>query len=422
MANSAERLTARRAKLVLLLAMIGVVGWWLWPRGAPPVATAIEQSLIVQRQPFSATLSFAGTIVPGQGIAITAPFDGAVKAMHFVYSDRVARGQALLELDAAELDQSRNEAESAFLKAAQAAAEMEGWTGGVDVSRAQRAVTAARIDLRDSTRKLAETKALLDRGLVARSEYEGQEQTQRSHEMAVTAAREDLANVLKRGQGANRRVATLELQNARARLDRLNAQFGNAVLRAPDDGIIVRPPVEKEGASGAVHVGQRLTKGQLIGTIVAAGGLGVAFKLDEADVNQLRVGQAAVVTGAGFNGLSLTGRIANVAGKASFEATVRLDPLTREQAARVRVGMTAMVVVTTYSAPAAIVVPPEALKGAAPVATVAVKDRARNAMRDVSVRLGRITPMGVEILSGVRAGDEIVWTVAPTASAIGGSP
>lgn len=427
----------RRGRIAAALALVcGMLALW-WglsgPGGAPGPAVPIEKSQVVKREPFTSTLNVTGTIGPGNGIDITAPFDGVIKSIDFAYGDLVNQGQTLVELDLSELEQSRNEAESAYLKAAQASDDMASWASGPEVSRARRAAAMAMFQLGDTENKLRETKALLDRGLVSRSEYDGMVQQQRSQKATLDAAQEDLGTTLRRGLGPNRRLAELDLKNAQLRLAKLSAQFGGAVLRAPDDGIVVRPPPGQGNGAGAeaLHVGSRVTKGQLIGTIARAGGLGVSFRLDEADINRIKVGMPVTVTGPGFADISLAGQIASVAGeaskdsaggtgKASFTATARLDALTRDQAARVKIGMTAMVVVIAYSNPSAIVVPPEAVQGAAPAATVLVRDPRTGSTRPVTVQVGQVNPDGVEILSGLKSGDILVWMpplLPPTPSA-----
>ncbi len=427
-----RRLGARRTTWLAALAISLLALWWLVPRGAAPPATGAgltEQSLVVARRPFVASVSFTGTIVPGDGIGITAPFDGTVKSVGFAYGERVTPGQVLVELDVSELEQRRNEAESAYLKASQNAADIDNWASGPEVSRARRAAASATFELGDTERKMQETKALLDRGLVARSEYDGLVQQLRTQRLSLAAARDDLGVALRRGEGANRRVATLELENTRARLARLNAEFAAAVVRASDAGIIVRPPsVRPDVTDSGIHVGLRLSQGQLIGTIARSGGLAVSFRLDEADVNRLKPGQAVTITGPGFNGFALTGKIIGIAGeassaegaaggKASFTATARLDPLTADQALQVRIGMSASIAVITYQNPMALVVPPQAVQGAAPAATVLVRDRGTGARHPVTVQIGQVGPDGVEILSGLKPGDTVIWdSPAPPAA------
>jgi multidrug efflux pump subunit AcrA (membrane-fusion protein) len=195
-------------------------------------------------------------------------------------------------------------------------------------------------------------------------------------------------------------------------------------------GVIVRPPTEKDGESAEIHVGQSLTRGQAIGVIAKSGELSVSFQVSETDVNLVHPGQAVSVSGPGFAGVTLTGHVVSVAGEASpaaagggpvgaFAAIARLDPLTPAQAAVAHIGMTANVSLDLYHNPAALVVAPAAVQGTAPDTTVTVVSQATGQRRDVAVRLGQSSPDGVEILSGLKPGDVVVWTPPRPAPASG---
>lgn len=429
MADRAQRLKetllhsrpAQICVLAVLTAGLGLALMALVRDGAssPAAAAAAQQSLVVDRRPFSTTLNLTGVIVPGDGLDVTAPFDGVIKTIGFEYGERVAAGQVLVEIDASQLQHDLNSAESAYLKAKQEAEEIEGWADGTEAARARRAIASAERDLQEAERNLSETSALLERGLVPRMEYDGMLQQKLSTEMALTAAREDLETVLKRGRAENRRVAQLELENAHARLEKLSAEFDQAVVRAPEGGVIVRPPSNgAEGAQGALHVGQRIAKGALVGSIARAGGLAVAFQVDESDVNRLAPGQSVRVTGAGFGAHQLTGKVESVAGqaeasspsaKATFAVKARLDPLTPQAAMAVRIGMSANVELTIYDNPSAIVLPPEAVGGGAADAFVLVRDAKSNRPRRVPVQIGYVSPHAVEIRAGLEPSDTVIW-------------
>uniref|UniRef100_B0SXK8 Secretion protein HlyD family protein n=1 Tax=Caulobacter sp. (strain K31) TaxID=366602 RepID=B0SXK8_CAUSK len=399
-------------------ALVVALGLGLMSRHAAQ-STVPQLSSTLQPRPFAATLGLVGAIVPGDSVDVVAPFDAVVRSVHFEYGAAVTAGQTLVELDASEVSQRRNEAEAGYLKASRAAEALANWSTGAEASRARRAVNTAASDLNDMERKIREVKGLLDRGLVARGEYDGLVQQRRGQETALAAARQDLDEVLARGQASNRREAALDLQNARLQLARLNGQMAGAVVRAPTDGIIVRPPGKAEAAE-AVHAGQALTRGQLIGSIARSGGLAVAFQLSETDANRVRPGMAVTVTGPGFGDIVASGHVSAVAGEAapttaaggplaSFPAVARLDGLTPRQAAAVRIGMTANVVVDLYRSPAALVAPTAAIQGAAPAAWVRVKNPHGEGSRVVPVKLGQSAPDGIEILAGLKAGDVVVW-------------
>lgn len=406
----------RLLALTLVLLLAGALGWWWTSAGADEAAVPAERSLVVQRQPFVATLAFAGKITPGEAVSITAPFDGAVRAIDFFYGARVAAGDVLLVLDTRDAAATRNQAEAAYLKAHQPADDIANWSRGPEVAAARRRVRLAALELARLEREAGESRRLLDKGLIARNEHAGVEQQLVAQRMTAAAANDELADTMARGSPTAARIAGLELDNARATLRRSEAEIGQAVVRAPASGVLVAPPASgAKLVEGPLHPGTRLARGQLIGTVARDGGLSVTFEVDESDVNTLAVGQPVIVTGAGFAGLALNGKVAAIAapteaatGPTRFLASARLDPLPADQAARVRIGMSAAVAVITYQAPAAIVVPPEALLGSAPLARVKVRAGGRTIERQVAV--GRITPAGVEIRSGLRPGETIVWT------------
>lgn len=423
MAHFLERLGGSRRRRWLYAGAALVVGGGLivgMTRGgdrAPVEAMEGRQSLVVKPAPFVVSANFSGRIAPGDRIDLTAPFEAVISRMRFAYGDQVEAGQILIELDPADVARSRAEVEMAWLKAEEDASRMETWAQGPEMRSASRAVTAAEDDLRDLEAKLAESKALLDRGLVPRSEYDGLQQQRRQRLASVIAAREGLAETARRGQGGDRRIALLQRDLARSRYSSVGG-VQDAMIRAPSAGVIVRPDSKGEQGDQGVHSGGRVSKGQLLGVIASTGGLDVVFTLDEADLNAVTAGQKAIVTGPGFGGESLSGTITGVAGeadvgvaagKATFTARIRLAPLSETAARNVRIGMTANIAVVAYENPAALVVPPQAVLGAGADAHVMVRTPTSATPQRRAVVIGRVGPSGVEILSGLKSGETVLW-------------
>lgn len=414
------------ASLIVLLAA-GGAGLFLWSPHGPGngAGAASEQSAVIQAGPFTSTLSVTGVVTPGDVVNVVAPFDGKVTGVSFDYGAPVAKGQVLVVIDTSDVQQRRNEAEAEFLKSSQTTADMENWQNGPEVSQARRAEATAAYDLADTRRKVEETKALLDRGLVARDEYDGLLQQQRNQEASLVAAKQDLAEAVKRGSGSNRRITELEFANAKARLADLDAQVAAARVKAPVSGVIVRPQNDKsEVANSSLHAGMTLSRGQLIGAIAPSGGLAVAFQLSEADANRVHPGQSVEVTGPGFQGLSLEGVISMVAreatpgtggagnGAVTFAATARLNDVDAQAASVIRIGMSANVTIELYTNPSALSAPPGAIQGAAPDTFVMLK-RPNGERRRTPVRIGQIAADAVEVLSGLKPGDVVIWSPGP---------
>ncbi len=413
-----------------LLVLLVMASLYLARRAATAsdAKAAAEQSAIIESRPFASTLGVAGLIVPGDATPVIASFDAKITQVDFEFGDPVRQGQVLVQLDPTEIRQRLDEARAEYLKATQTASEMSAWENGPEVSQARRAQNSAAFDLSDTRRKVAETKALLDRGLVARDEYDGLVQQQRNQEMAFDAARQELKEALERGRGTNREVAQIELDTSRSRLAEVSSEATGAMIRAPVTGIVIHPQLEKtEAASQIIHTGAGVTRGQVIAAIARPGGLAVSFQLSESDANRVKPGQPVAVTGPGFAGETLTGVVTSVAREATpaansagasvtFAASARLANLTPGEAAQIRIGMTANVSVETYRNPSALVAPAAAIQGTAPDTFVTVKDSPTGRRRRVDVRIGQVAPDGVEVLSGLKPGDVVVWAATTSST------
>ncbi|ATQ42259.1 efflux RND transporter periplasmic adaptor subunit [Caulobacter mirabilis] len=427
MAHQLERLTTAirrrpgRTALVAVAALLILTVWTCTAR-KPDAKRAgeVQRHYTVSKQSFAVSTGFQGEIAPGESLAVVAPFDGVLQRLNFAYGDQVEAGQVLAEFDVADVQRSRNDAESTYLKSARGAADLQNWQSGPEMSRARRSLITARLEFEQAERRLKETRSLLDRGLVPRMEYETLERQVQSQKMALEAAEQDLQITAGRGEGSYRRIAELDLSNSTNRLSTVSADMAKARVVAPDSGIIVMPPSGgQDKADGGVTVGGRLSKGQPLGVIARAGALGVRFQLDEGDVNTIKLGQAVTVTGAGFSGV-LKGRIHSIAGqakkdagggKAVFVAMALLDPLPAEQARQVRIGMTANLNITSYTNPSVITLPPQAIQGSPANPFVLVQSNPRKAPQEVRVQLGKSSPFAVEVLAGLKPGDRVVWSV-----------
>jgi HlyD family secretion protein len=374
-----------------------------------------SHSMEVRAAPFTLSAHFTGQIVPGDQVEIVAPFDGAVTGVHFAFGDQVAEGDLLISFDPADIARTRAEAEAAWLRAEDAMTRIETWDDGADMRRARRALESAETDLNDAQRRLEETAALFERGLVARNEYEGVLQQERSRRRAFTQAQEELAETRRRGEGTERRIAYLERELARVQLEAVETG-ASMEIRAPSDGVIVRPGAREADDMGEISL--RVSRGQVLGVIASANGLGVRFHLDEGDLGIVSPGQTVTVTGPGFDGVRLTGRVSSVSGQADrngrdaaarFAATIRLDRLGPDTVERVRIGMTAHIEVVTYQNQSALIVPIEAVRGDATGPWLMVADEPGAPAQRRNVELGRTSPSEVEVASGLEEGEIVVW-------------
>ncbi|MFA7431765.1 MAG: efflux RND transporter periplasmic adaptor subunit [Rhodospirillaceae bacterium] len=380
----------------------------------------------VEPRPLRKSIDLVGQIEPGNTVSVLAPFNGPVLEKHFEFGARVEAGDLLAVLDTAELDAQHRDAKAGLIKAEQAMRELQDWAKGVEVARARRALQAAERSLTSAQQKTRETKQLLDLGVVARQEYQDALDRELEADRSVMSSREELDGVLDKGAARNRLVAELELANARQKLADLERKLESARIRAPVGGVIIRPPTQtgSEGGGGSstataeVTQGTKLTEAQAILAIASLDNLRVDTSLLEIDVNKVTSGMRVLVTGEAFPGTTLEGRLTSIANQATkgagaslpqFGISVLIEDVGDAIVRAVRLGMTASLQIVTHDDPAALVVPVPAVQTGPDGTTVRRRNPATGQVEPVAVTLGQRLPEGVQILSGLSAGDEVAY-------------
>ena len=221
-------------------------------------------------------------------------------------------------------------------------------------------------------------------------------------------------------------MARLELDNANARLRRIEETLSQASITAAASGVVMRPGKRAAGgeAAGSAGTGEKLKRGtsvkqgELLLTIGDLEGLTVVGRVDEVDVTRLRPGQAATIAGDAFPGIELSGTVVRVSSQAVpgaegqgaplFEVAAAVESLTGEQRRALRLGMSATLEVVVYEKDDALLVPIDAVEVDGESRRLRVRDRATGEVRLVEVRTGITTLDSVEIVDGIAAGDTIV--------------
>ncbi|WP_397451804.1 efflux RND transporter periplasmic adaptor subunit [Pseudomonas sp. NA-150] len=406
-----ERIFAgnRRTKAVGLASsvLLSAVGLFFYI-DARSAITHQEQWLPVSPTPLVQRLGLAGRIQPGMSLTISAPFDGTLLDKPVVQGQQVERGQVLLRLDTAQLQIQLREAQAELLKARRAVQDLQGWASGQDMARARRALSTGQLNLNDTQRKLEETRVLHERGIVPRMELDALQQQVQMQRLDVKAAQAELKEVEDKGRGENRQIADMQLANATAKHQALQALEGQREVKAPFAGIVVSLPGNSSDTHARpVQQGARVSQGQSLMGLANLEQLKVVAKVDESDINQLRAGLPVDITGSGFDGVLLNGNVTTVGSQvlqsefegsgASYELSVALPTLTAAQQQHIRLGMSARLSIITYQNPKALIVPHDAIDEQQGQHFVNFRRTPETHGRRVSVSLGQSTTEGVEV-------------------------
>lgn len=354
-----------------VVAVAALVSAWF---GIQPHAGAINPQptwVHIEPQLLESRLGLTGRLQAVDQVTLAAPFDGLLAEIGAHEGQRVEKGQTLLTLDPTHLQVQLRQAQAELLKAQREARRLQQWRSGPEVARARRAVTGARQALAGSEGNLRDTKALFERGIVARMEVDSLAQQVRNQQQDLGIASEELAATLAFGQGEERMIAQMELANAQARHSALQALYARREVTAPLSGYIVRPTAVGDSKPVLVQPGVAVTQGMPLISVIGQDRFQALSRVEETDLHLLREGMPVQVTGDGFTGelsgrilsLGLQGEAADLHGAgAHYEVRVSIDTPVAERPQPLRPGMSARLAVVLYRDQHGIAVPPQTLR------------------------------------------------------------
>ena len=415
-----------------LFVLVGAVAWHspLAPASASssdPVADGAKDGGVITVAPerLISTISVFGRLAPRREVLVTSPAAGKVAEAHFLYGERVAIGQQLLKLDTTEIEREHREALAAHINATKNLAELEDWANNPEMARVRRDLSKARLALDNQKNKLEQTALLLEQGIVSAAEHDAALRQYEGQRLDYELLERDRQTVLAKGDADARQVARLELENARIRVRRLKETLANATVAAPIAGVLLQPAQTGFGDEERLLVkGQVVNQGEPLFTIGDVEGLSVRGWVDEVDVDKIRLAQAVMVRGDAFPDLELRGAVTHVSRQArqgsardvpTFEFVAAVEGLAAAERASLRLGMSATVEIVVADKPDALLVPISAVQIQGDETWLRIRDPRDGGIERRRVETGTTTLTQVEIVSGLRAGEEVLLAAAGAA-------
>lgn len=411
------------AVLLILFALGGVNQWsvgtvlqMVRPAGSVTREDITHNAtfLIVEPQPFQSTIVLTGHVEALETVNLLSPIKGVVQKRQFEYGDYVHKDETLLRMDTSREAVLFRDAKVAFIKARNHYQTLENWAQGTEVATARRALTRAELALASLQRRKQESLRLLGMGIIAAEEYDAVEQELANQQLEHQAAQDALDSVLAQGGEDPRSIAKLELENARFAMEEAEAKLAFERINAPVSGVVMLP--ESGPNQRGVDAGTTVEAGELLVAIGNLEGITVISRVDEVDLRRIRVGQPVLVTGEAFPDLALGGEITNISSRADheegkvpfFDITVTVPQLTQAQQRQIRLGMSATLEVVVHDRPDALLLPLHALENLDGEWYAQLKDPATHRVRRAKVETGITNLEAVEILRGLKPGDEVL--------------
>jgi HlyD family secretion protein len=399
----------------------------------------------VVREDLVSTVSGTGQIKPKTYVNVGATSFGRITHLYVKEGDHVHKGDILARVESVQPEatvdaQQANIASSKTDIASYVAAE----------NTAQANITQARADLEQKKFDFDRAQALYTAQLIAKQDFDAKKA---AYDVSSATLDQRIAALAQaRAQTASQRAHLDQaVASQRANFDALD----KTISRAPFDGLVTNVPV-REGET--VVVGIQNAEGSTLMTLADMSVITAEVKVDETDIVNMRLGQSADVTVDALPGRTFKGHVTEVGDQAllrttgiatsqsttgteeakDFKVVVTLDQLPTENLAELRPGLSTTAKITVAERPNALTLPIQALvqrdiaaekvladhagkpssaadSSGAPVkpnlaqgvyvlATINGKLRANF----VPVTTGVTGATDIEVLSGLKQGDEIV--------------
>lgn len=393
----------KHRKLVFAAVILLILGFWGWRTFISPRTQQPQyQTAKAERGTIVSSVSASGQVLIANVINITSNATGVVKQVFIADGDKVAKGDKIAEIEADSAGQQRNaSAWSSYLSAKNTLESTKATQYSLQSDMFSKWKTFK--ELAESSSYDTPEERTLPQFHIAEKDWLAVESKYKNQEAVITQAQAALNNAW------------------------LSYQQSSPVVTAPMSGnvenITIAPGLTIGGQNMASTNGES-SSSQTIAVIrndPPAGGL-ASFSFSEIDVIKIKIRQKATVTVDALSGKTFTGKVVAVdkigqvvSNVTNYPVLIQLD--TSSEDLLPNMSATANVIVETKDN--ILFVPSQAIQTVDGQATVRVLKKGQ--IQQVSIETGISGDQGIEIISGLSEGDEVIVGTTGTNGQQGGT-
>ena len=386
MSSALSRLALLAVVATVALTGCGGSGTDVAAVGADAGAVAVTVATVVE-EPITRFIRVSGTLVAQEKAEVAAEIAGRVEATPIERGSRVGAGAELIRISAAEVSAQATEAQANVAQIEERLGMASG--DAFDVERVPE-VANAKAARELALTELSRARMLKDQQLLSAADFD---------------QREAQANAAARQYDTGRNGALQQyqsLQAARARATLTQKAVADAVVRSPFAGAV---------AERLVSVGDYVTRGTKVASVIRVDPLRVELTVPAQFVAEVAAGRAVTFTVDTYPGETFTGTIRYVSPSINADSrSLVVEALVGNEDGRLMPGFFATARIEQASRQPALLVPAAALRTSAGAARVFVVTGAAENRRaeERVVAVGQAVGDRLEIASGLKAGEQVV--------------
>ena len=314
--------------------------------------------------------------------------------------DRVKVGEALAEVDPSGLDANLQSAKANYEAQKVKLANLQAKPAGLDLAAAEATRAGAKNTLDTAQESYDNTRSLADKGLAAKNVLNDAQGALTAAKIAYTSAQLSYDNVKAQNTDADIQAQQSAVSTAQSALEIAQLIYDSITVRSPAAGVV---------AEIAVNVGDLISPSTALMTVIDPDPMWLQAQVNENDMVQLKLGQTATVTPAGYPDLFIKGKVTQIDLHAQVQANVSVFTATIEvpnKDGKLLWGMNADAEIAVLSLNSVLTLPVAAIKTSNGASTVTIIDGGQMVSWDVQT--GATDGTKTQILAGLDEGSEVV--------------
>ena len=373
----------------------------------------------VSQGPLSVKISATGVVEPNFKVEVKSKASGEVLSFPLLEGDKVKKGTLLLQLDKS--DEKRNVAKAkadfssaiAKLKKAETALLLQNNIFKTDIKGSKSEVNTAIANLKESEDKLKRQTELFEQKVVSQESLDTAETLFKVNQQKLIQAQSQLEEAKDSIHDISMKENEIELvktevQLAEIALDEVEERLEETEIFAPISGVIIEKLVE-EGqiiASGISNV----NGGTALATIADMSRLFIIADIDETDIGSVKMGHEVTITADAFPDKNFKGRVKRIAPQGLVENSITIFKVKIEVLGKGRKILKPMMsanidIVTDHVETSIFTTRAGIREGENRKFAMILKD---DKPESVDVQTGIRNPIHVQILSGLKPGDQVI--------------
>ena len=322
---------------------------------------------------------------------------------------RVKAGQALAEVDPSGLDLDLQSARATFEAEKVKLANVQARPVGLDLAAAEATLSAAKNTLDTAQENYDSTKSLYDKNLAARKDLSDADRALQAAKASYTSSRLSYENVKAQNTDADVQAQRAAVASAQSALEKSQLIYDSITIRSPVAGVV---------AEIVVNVGDLISPSTALMTVIDPDPMWLQAQVNETDMAQVKVGQAAHIIPSGYPDLTISGKVTQIDLHAQVVSNVSVFTTTIEvpnRDGKLLWGMNADAEISVLSLKDVLMLPASAIRTSNGSSSVTIVDGGQQVAWDVQT--GATDGTRTQIVAGLDEGTEVVLTRRSTGAA-----